>query len=173
MPKEMKKRYTKHFKKVSEYIGNGFLVLILLSIMIVAGRTVYTHVLIALIVLISCPFMAFAILEDKESYGKEIQFILFGILLLSFLGSYSAGMGKKDANITLKSAFMKGQIKHNPDFDVQNDDGQSVSDSEYYFEEAPNQSNILSNIIDYGVFILLFGLPFLTWYIMRKDLKWS
>lgn len=167
----MRKSYSKYLKKIAEYIGYSLIILILISITVVTGQKIYENVRIALIVLISCPFMAFAIITNKDSYGKELQEILIVILLLSGLCTYSGFKTKKDAFIEVKSLFIKGEMKQNPYFDTEPIDENGGGKSEYYFELAPNQSKFISYILDWIVFILLLGMPVLTWYIMRKDLK--
>lgn len=150
--------------------------LIVFGAIIVIGRKIYTNIWIALTVLVSCPFMAFAILQDKDSFNKSTtQIILFVIISLSGLSAYSSAMSKQNAYTKLQSVFLKGQIKHHQVWveEQENDNGEIAPphyETEYYFNAATNQPKFISSIIDWGLFILEFGIPVLTWFIMRKDL---
>ena len=163
-------------KKIIEYIGYGFATLIFFGAVIVIGRTIYTNVWIALVTLVSCPLMAFAFMKDKDSNeNNNLQSLLFGILLLCGFSSFTSVMSKENAFTKVQSVLLKGQIKREQLWveESENDEGESEPshyETEYHFEMAPNQPKYVSSLIDWGLFILAFGIPVLTWYIMRKSL---
>ncbi len=159
-------------------IGHLFIAINLIGLLVAIIQFINANSWTALIVLISCPFMAYAFVKDRGLISKNsTKAILLGILILSVFGSYLSIESDKNVTLKLRSIFLDGQIKNDKIWVEDEEDKDSYDftpahyENHYYFKEAPNQSKFVSSVIDLGIFILVLGIPFLTWFIMRKDLK--
>jgi hypothetical protein len=164
-------------KKIIQYIGIGCIVLVAFGATMIVARKIYTDVWVNLTALFCCPFMASALVNERPSSDKSIaKAILFSVLLLSGWCGFSIMDSHGKAKVKLQSTFLKGEKKHHEVWvdGEERDNGPDVPphyETQYYFEVAANQPQIVSDIIDWGLFIIVFGIPILTLFIIKKDLS--
>jgi Ca2+/Na+ antiporter len=131
--------------------------------------TIFHNSRICFIILIGCPFMAYA---AKNSFTV----VVWLILLLTVWCIVSIASSRSKHQDFMKSLFLKGERKHDRVFIREYDDGEgNVTpehyETEYYFELAPNQPKALSSIISWGLFIIPFGILGLVYFILKTRLQ--
>ncbi len=158
-------------KKIIEYIGIGFITVILFGTGYFIFRTIQQNTWVWLTIFIGCPFMAFAA-------KKSSMIVIYSVLLSSIICTVCVVTGNGKQQAFLESIFLKGEKIHHPVFveEREENDGNTEEahyETEYNFKLAPNQPIIVLKLINWGLFITAVGFPVIVFFTLKQRFETS